>query len=109
MFTSFNQSLTRAVVGTVGTLFCGGICLVSATAPAVAATVSATRAASGPTATVSYADLDTSNVHGRATLDRRIRTAAKTVCATGSSDVAARAAEARCVRDARRAAAAKIA
>lgn len=90
MFTTFNSSVTRTAVGTIGMAFCAGLCLVGATAPAHADTVR--------TVTVSYADLNVSHAQGRAVLDRRLHNAARTVCSSTREGLAARADENRCVR-----------
>ena len=42
------------------------------------------------TQSVSYADLDLSTVHGRATLDARVRTAARQVCEIGTEEASLR-------------------
>ena len=82
MFTAFTSAASRAVVGTLGTALCAGICLVGATAPAHAETV-------GPrTAIVHTGDLDLASVAGQKALKHRITVAARTVCATTSLDVA---------------------
>lgn len=94
MFTAFNSTVTRAVLGTVGTALCAGLCLVAATAPANAGTIYDTARSQ----TVSYADLDLGSTQGRKVLDRRIKNAAHSVCATGSVDVQAMKDESRCVR-----------
>lgn len=94
MFVHLTSSVTRAAVGTVGMAFCAGLCLIGATAPAHAETV-VTRSQA-----VTYADLDLARPEGRAMLDRRIRVAARTVCATDSSADAARMAEYRCINHA---------
>lgn len=96
MFASLNQTVLRAVAGTLGTVILAGICLGGATAPAVAAPVSgeAPRAA-----TVATADLNLASAKGRQTLDGRIRLAARQVCAD-NSDYRARSQAARCTRDA---------
>ena len=49
---------------------------------------------------VSHIDLNLANDQGRDALDTRIKSAARSVCATGSGDVRARRDEARCVREA---------
>jgi len=103
MFTAFNSSIARAVLGTVGTALCAGICLVPATAPASAAPA----AANEPTTRsmiVSAADLNLGSVAGRKALDRRIVHAARAVCATGSVDFKIVQDEHRCARAARAAA-----
>ena len=89
---NFTSTAARAVLGTVGTALCAGVCLVAATAPAGAEPVR--------TATVRYTDLDLGNAAGRATLDRRIHAAAYTVCANGDSGPDAAYEEMRCVRHA---------
>lgn len=100
MFATFTSSVSRAVLGTVGTALCAGLCLVAATAPAHAETPR--------TATVGYADLNLGNKAGRATLDRRIDAAARAVCASGDSGTTAALAEQSCVRQAVSAARAKV-
>ena len=72
MFTTFNSTAARAVLGTVGTALCAGICLVAATAPA-GAEPSAPRRSAMPTST-------SATPPGRAMLDRRIIAAAHAVC-----------------------------
>ncbi len=100
MFTTFNSTAARAVLGTVGTALCAGICLVAATAPAAAEPVRAT--------TVSYADLNLGSAAGRLTLDRRITAAARTVCASSDRGTVAALDEMQCVRNAVTAAKAKV-
>lgn len=100
MFTTLNSTVARAVLGTVGTVLCAGLCLVAATAPAAAAEVRTT--------TVGYGDLNLGNPAGRATLDRRIGAAAHAVCANNDNGTAAALAEMSCVRDAVAAARAKV-
>ena len=90
MFNTFNSVVSRAVLGTVGTALCAGVCLVAATAPAAAETAR--------TATVRYTDLDLGNAAGRATLDRRLGAAAYAVCANNDSGIDAALAEMACVR-----------
>ncbi len=92
MFTIGNTTL-RTIFGTVGTVICAGVCLVAATAPAQAADAARMT-------TVSHIDLNLANDQGRDALDTRIKSAARSVCATGSGDVRARRDEARCVREA---------
>ena len=94
MFTAFNSSVTRTVVGTVGMTLCAGLCLVGATAPAHASPVYDTMR----TRVVSYADLDLANAKGRATLALRIKSAARMVCETGGFDTEMKMAEASCIR-----------
>jgi UrcA family protein len=93
MFDTFNSTVSRAILGTVGTAVCAGLCLLAATAPAAAA--EAVR-----TTTVSYADLNVHTPAGRATLDRRITDAARSVCSSANIGPAARVEEERCVRNA---------
>jgi len=103
MFKASNEIVSRAVIGTFGTMVCAGLCLFGAAAPAVAATDDVPRAR-----IVSYGDLNLSNPQGRETLDRRIRRAAEGVCATGMDDLRARTAEHQCVRAAVDGAAARM-
>ena len=95
MFTTAHSTIARAVLGTVGTALCAGVCLVAATAPAAAAT---TTLAEHRTVTVSVADLDLRHAAGRAVLDRRVAIAAREVCVSADTGLAARAVQARCVR-----------
>ena len=90
---NFNDTIVRATVGVFGTAFFAGVCLLGATAPAQA--VETPRAM-----TVSYSDLNVSNIKGREALDLRILQAARNVCETGSNDAASRINESRCIRKA---------
>ncbi len=92
MFTIGNTTL-RTISGTIGTLVCAGICLMAATAPAQAAD-------SAHMIMINHVDLNLANDRGRDALDARIKSAARSVCASGGSDVRARTDEARCVRTA---------
>lgn len=96
------STVSRTVIGTIGTALFAGTCLFAATAPAAAQ--DAPRAK-----TVAYSDLNLSSSEGRQALDRRIKQAARSVCFNGSGDLAARSAEARCVRVAVEGAVAKVA
>nr|WP_310524184.1 UrcA family protein [Polymorphobacter sp.] len=102
MFATANESVSRTIIGTIGTALFAGACLLAATAPAAAQ--DAPRAQ-----TVSYSDLNLSNSHGREALTLRIKQAARNVCETGLDDVRARTEEARCVRAAVDGAASKMA
>jgi UrcA family protein len=84
------NSVTRNLVGAFAALVLGTTFVGAATGPAHAATVTTTQ-------TVRYDDLNMNNAAGRAAFDARVRTAAKAVCAADFSDVASRAAEARCI------------
>ncbi|MGI4880660.1 MAG: UrcA family protein [Janthinobacterium lividum] len=95
MIASLNQTVARTIVGTVGTALFATVCLLAAAGPAHAATV-----ATAATQVVSYRDLDLSTDAGRATLTRRIASAAKLVCISGGSDLSLRTAQSRCVRNA---------
>ena len=98
MFTAFNSTVARAVLGTVGTALCAGLCLVAATAPAAAETAKSPASAGGRTTTVRYADLDVHTAQGRAMLDRRVQGAARSVCTSANTGPAARVEEGRCVK-----------
>jgi UrcA family protein len=98
----FTDTVSRAVIGTFGTALCAGICLIGATAPAAAA--EAPRAQ-----LVRYSDLNLASAAGREALALRIRHAARNVCETGSHDLGARSAQARCIRTAVDGAVAKMA
>ncbi|WP_310496358.1 UrcA family protein [Sandarakinorhabdus sp.] len=91
MFALSTSILNRNVIGTVGTVFFAGLCLAAAAAPAAASETHRT-------AVVSYSDLDLASQAGQKTLERRVRTAAKEVCETGSQDAWSRAAKADCFR-----------
>ena len=99
--TNFNDTIVRATVGVFGTAVFAGLCLLGATAPAEA--TEAPRVT-----TVSYSDLNLSNVKGREALEMRILQAARSVCETGSNDAASRIQELRCVREAVNAAQSKL-
>ena len=92
MFIAADSIISRAVLGTVGTALCAGLCLFAATAPATADTVR--------TVTVGYSDLNVHSASGRATLDRRVQNAARSVCTSADTGPAARIEEGRCVRNA---------
>jgi UrcA family protein len=100
MFAAFESTAARAVIGTVGTALCAGLCLFAATAPANAETVR--------TATVAYADLNLASPAGRATLNRRIDAAARQVCANNDHGPDAALDEMRCVHHAVSAARTKV-
>lgn len=85
----------RTVIGTLGTVVCAGVCLIAATAPARAGGFETPRAIA-----VGYSDLNLASSHGRSVLDARIRSAARTVCATGSNDLRSKMAADRCLRGA---------
>lgn len=89
MFTNFTSAATRAVVGAFGTALCAGICLVGATAPAHAETVSRV---------VRTADLNLASVAGQKALNHRIAVAAREVCTSTSRDLATKVEESRCLR-----------
>lgn len=95
MFAVISQTVSRAIIGTVGTTLCAGLCLFAAAAPAAAANADAPRAI-----TVGYSDLNLSTTQGRTALSFRVHSAARSVCTTGSNDIASLAAETRCVRNA---------
>lgn len=89
MFANF----ARTVVSATGALLIGGTLMTVAVAPATAAPVTNSKS-------VSFADLNLSQPQGRAVLDARIRSAAKSVCTVGGSDLRTRLSEARCTRTA---------
>lgn len=93
-----SETLARAAAGTFGTLFCAGLCLVAAAAPAAPA--SAETASVVRTEQVRYGDLDLASADGRATLDHRIRAASRRVCASDAVTLASRSAVNRCVDNA---------
>lgn len=79
-------NFTRSLVGTAGTLLLAGLCIAGATAPAAAHTTLDVNGKGERIATVSYADLDLGSADGRATLDGRIRVAARQVCTDNGPD-----------------------
>jgi len=89
----FATTALRTVAGTIGTLIFAGACLFGATAPAVAAEPSRT-------VSVNYGDLNLASDKGRASLDARIRQAARSVCYVGARDIRSIAEETRCYNDA---------
>ena len=91
MFTTA-PDFSRTAIAAVGTMIFAGICLFGATAPA--ATAEPVAAAQR----IAYADLNLASASGRDTLDARIARAARSVCFTGSRDVAAQLAYGRCVK-----------
>jgi UrcA family protein len=89
----FATTAFRTVAGTVGTLIFAGACLFGATAPAAAAEAPRT-------VRVLYTDLNLGSDRGRATLDARIRHAARSACFDGARDVRSKTEEARCYQQA---------
>lgn len=83
----------RTVAATVGTLIFAGTCLFGATAPAAATEAPLT-------VRVHYHDLNLASDRGRATLDARIRQAARQLCFAGARDVRSKTAEMSCYHDA---------
>lgn len=102
MFATLGHTAQRTVIGAFGTLFFAGICLTAAAGPAKAQELAQPR-----TEQVRTADLNLAKAEGRATLNHRIKSAARNVCATGSRDLGARLQEDRCERAAIAAAAAE--
>ena len=82
----------RTAFSTAATAVLASVCLFAAAGPALAE--------APKSVAVSYADLDLSHTAGRATLDSRIQSAARSVCATGGIDLVSKSLEDRCVRDA---------
>lgn len=89
----FATTAFRTVAGTVGTLIFAGACLFGATAPAAA--TEAPR-----TVRVYYSDLNLASEKGRATLEARIRQAARSVCFTGARDLLSKTDETHCYHQA---------
>lgn len=85
------HDFARNAFSVAGAALLAGACLFAATTPAQAAEVTATK-------TVSYADLNLGQPQGRAVLDARIKSAAKSVCAVGGNDLVTRLAETRCAK-----------
>ena len=84
---SFARNLTSAV----GAALIATACLTVAVAPAAAAAAATSK-------TVSYGDLNLANAQGRAALDARIKSAARSVCKTDSSGLQARTSETQCIK-----------
>ncbi|PZN96460.1 MAG: hypothetical protein DCF31_03300 [Alphaproteobacteria bacterium] len=93
MFTTDSTTGRNFAAGFAAIVF-ASTCLLAAAGPVEAAEVTAASRA------VSYSDLDLAHAPGRAALEMRIKSAARTVCDSGLDNVSARAAETRCVRDA---------
>ena len=74
------KNFSRNVVGAAGTLFFAGLCIAGATAPAQAHVAYGVNDNGNRVAYVSYADLDLGSSAGNATLNGRLRIAAKNVC-----------------------------
>lgn len=87
------NDFARNAVGAAGAALLAGACLFAATTPAKADPVVVSK-------TVSYADLNLAQPQGRATLDARIKAAARSVCPVGSVDLKSRLDETRCIRTA---------
>ncbi len=86
-----NSTFVRNALGTVGAALFAAACFGAATAPAAASLVTVSK-------TVRYADLNLGNEAGRAALQARIKSAAKSVCTTGGNDLVSRDREDRCVK-----------
>lgn len=89
--TTFARNLAASAVAAVFAT----TCLTVAVAPAAAANVAPTLSK-----TVSYADLNLGSAQGRAALQQRIKSAARTVCKVDAADLNARTSESRCVKTA---------
>ena len=87
----FATSFTRTVVGTVGAALLAATCFTAAAGPVTAAPVGASK-------TVRYGDLNLGNAQGRAALQARIGSAARSLCTTGATDLVSRDNEDRCVK-----------
>lgn len=74
------KNFSRNLVGAAGTLFFAGLCIAGATAPAQAQVAYGVNDSGHRVAYVSYADLDLGSPAGNATLNGRLRIAAKNVC-----------------------------
>ena len=92
------NSIARTVVATTGAVLFAATCLMCAVAPAAAQ--GAPQNVEVQTRTVSYADLNLNSAAGRARLDARIRAAARAVCSVNGGDIATRAVESRCAKQA---------
>jgi UrcA family protein len=99
MFTTDTNSVSRSIIGGIGTILAAGLCIAGAAGPAPA-TEAPAYVNTARVQTVSSADLNLANPAGRAALDQRIKAAAESVCSTGLNDTAAKTAESRCVKGA---------
>ncbi|OSZ72197.1 hypothetical protein CAP39_02215 [Sphingomonas sp. IBVSS1] len=90
------KNFSRNVVGAAGTLLFAGLCIAGATAPANAQIAYSVNADGHRVAHVSYADLDLASKAGRASLEYRLRTAAREVCQGQSGNPWAAAEEYQC-------------
>ncbi|QXQ08011.1 UrcA family protein [Sphingosinicellaceae bacterium] len=88
------SSFARNFVSAASAALIATACLTIAVAPAAAAT------AAPMSKTVSYADLNLANAQGRAALNARIKSAARSVCKVDGRDLQARTSETRCIKDA---------
>jgi UrcA family protein len=86
------NSIARTIVAATGAAIVASTFLFAAVAPAAASEVQVRSRA------VSYADLDLAKPAGRATLDARIRAAARSVCSLNATNVVERRAETRCAK-----------
>lgn len=94
------QKITRNVVGAAGTLFFAGLCIAGATVTPANAQIAYSVSETGhKVALVSYADLNLDSKAGRARLESRLRSAAKTVCRGAAVDPWVAAAERRCFNE----------
>jgi UrcA family protein len=96
MFTTDTNSVSRSIIGGIGTVLAAGLCIAGAAGPARAAEVQQVARVQ----TVSSADLNLAHPAGRAALEQRIKAAAESVCSSGLNDIAAKSAESRCVKGA---------
>jgi UrcA family protein len=95
------QNFARNAVGAAGTLFFAGLCIAAATAsPANAQTSYGVDASGHRVAQVRYADLDIGSPTGRATLEARVRIAARHVCVSDAAKPWAQSEEQRCMQGA---------
>lgn len=92
MFTTAPASFTQTLVATFATAVFAGACLFGAAAPAAAAQ------ADLRVIEVSYGQYDLTHGAGRAALDTRIVQAARSICYSGSRELAARTAYKACVK-----------
>ncbi len=89
----FATTLSRNLAAAAGAVLISTACLAVAATPAAAETVAVSK-------TVSYADLNLGSAKGRATLDQRIKSAARQVCRQDADDLSTRAFQTECVKTA---------
>jgi UrcA family protein len=94
------STFSRTLAAATGSLLFAGLCIAGAAAPAAAKQAVSINEDGKRVVQISYADLDLGTKAGRATLNSRIRIAARKVCSDTSSDPWASARQHQCVMQA---------